>query len=127
VGDEEFELERVGRPRQPRLWIGAWVIGLAVIVGLAIAGRGSPVEEVAAVPAAVPGSLPAPSPAPKASVPAIAIASPTLPADLPRIIRPRAVAATPRPVPLLGDDGLVGGTVYSSPGPTDWSRVIPGP
>jgi hypothetical protein len=122
VGDEEFELERVGRPRQPRLWIGAWVIGLAVIAGLAIAGRGSPVEEVAAVPAAVPGSLPAPSPAPKASVPVVAIASPTLPDDLPRIIRPRTVATTPRPIPTLGDDGLVGGTVYSSPGPSGAAR-----
>jgi hypothetical protein len=127
VGDEAHVLERVGRPNRPALWIGAWVVGLVVIVGLAIVGRDAPVEEIAAVPAAVPAPLPAASPPPAASVPAVAIASPTLPEDLPRIIRPRTVAATPRPVPTLGDDGLVGGTVYSSPGPTDWSRVVPGP
>ena len=92
-------------------------------------GSTAPVEGIAVVPAALPAPLPAPAASlpPAASVPAVALASPTLPDDLPRIIRPRTVAATPRPIPTLGDDGLVGGTVYSSPGPTDWSRVVPGP
>jgi hypothetical protein len=129
VGDEEHMLERVGRPHRPALWIGAWVVGLVAIVGLAIVGRDAPVEGIAVASAALPAPLPAPvaSPPPAASSPAAAIASPTLPADLPRIIRPRTLASTPRPIPTLGDDGLVGGTVYSSPGPTDWSRVVPGP
>jgi hypothetical protein len=127
VGDEEQTLERVGRPRRPAFWIGAWVVGLVAIVGLAVVGRDAPVEETAAVLAAAPAASPAASPPPAALAPAVAIASPTLPEDLPRIIRPRTAPATPRPVPTLGDDGLVGGTVYSSPGPNDWSRVVPSP
>ena len=123
MGDEAHTLERVGRPHRPALWVGAWVVGLAAIAGLAVAGRDAPVEDLAAVPPA----LPAASTAPAASVPGVAVASPPLPDDLPRVIRPRTAPPTPRPIPTLGDDGLVGGTVYSSPGPAGRPRVVPGP
>ena len=119
MGGEAQTLERVGRSRRPALWIGAWVVGLVAIVALAVVGRDAPVEVPPAMPGRVPAALSATSPAPAASVPAVAVASPSLPEDLPRVIRPRTVPATPRPVPTLGDDGLVGGTVYSSPAPID--------
>jgi hypothetical protein len=125
VGDDEHVLERVGRPRRPALWIGAWVVLLAAIVGLAVVGRAGPAEDLANVPAA----LSAASPAPAASVPPVTTATQGLPDDLPRILRPRTALApaTPRPVPTLGDDGLVGGTIYSSPAPSDPSSGVPGP
>ena len=93
MGEDEHVLEPVGRPRRPALWIGAWVVGLVVVVVVAVAGRGVPAGD----PAAVLAALPAISAAP------IALAT-----------------AVPRPIPTLGDDGLVGGTVYSSPVPVDW-------
>jgi hypothetical protein len=126
VGDDGHELERVGRPRRPALWIGAWVVGLVAVVGLAVVGRGTPVGDLAAGPVVQPAA----SPAPAAPVPPpAASATPRLPDDLPRIIRPRpaAVPGTPRPVPTLGDDGLVGGTAYSSAAPAGVPRVVPGP
>ncbi len=115
MGDETQTLERVGRPDRPARWIGAWIVGLAAVIAIATIGRG-PVEDLAAVPAA--------TPAPMASSAPIPGMSPRLPDYIPRIIRPRtAVAlATPRPVPTLGDDGLVGGTAYSSPVPVGWEE-----
>jgi hypothetical protein len=108
MGDDEAALQPVGRSHRPGLWIGAWVIGLAAVVAVAVAGRGGAVEDVAAVPAATP----------MASVAPLAIASPSIPPYVPRIIRPlSARAPAPRPSPTLGDDGLVGGQVYSSARP----------
>jgi hypothetical protein len=126
VGDDEHVLERVGRPRRPALWIGAWVVGLVAIVGLAVVGRDRAGDDLANVPAAPPVASPAPEPTAAAVV---IVASPDLPEDLPRVLQPRAprVAATPRPVPTLGDDGLVGGTVYSSPAPAGSSGEAAGP
>ncbi len=117
MGDDEHVLERVGRPRRPALWIGAWVVGLVVVVGLAVVGRDGPADDLANVPAA----LSAATPAPAASVPPVTTATQGIPDDLPRILRPRTASApdTPRPAPTLGDDGLVGGTTYSSPAPAD--------
>ena len=120
MGDDEHVLERVGRPRRPALWIGAWVVGLVAIVGLAVVGRDRPAEDLANVPAV----LPAASNAPAASVPAVGLAGPSFPDDLPRVIRPRTATSTPRPIPTLGDDGLVGGTVYSSPAPAGPGRFV---
>ena len=114
MGDDERVLERVGRSRRPALWIGAWVVGLVAIVGLALAGRDGPAEGLAIVPTA--GATPS------ASVTPVIVATPGLPDDYPRVLRPRTFLATPRPVPTLGDDGLVGGTAYSSPAPAGAGR-----
>ncbi len=125
MGDDEHVLERVGRSRRPALWLGAWVVGLGAIVSLAIVGRDRAADDLADVPAALSAASPAPAP----SVPPLTIATPGLPDDYPRILRPRTVVApaTPRPVPTLGDDGLVGGTAYSSAAPADPSLEGPGP
>jgi hypothetical protein len=114
VGGEEHGLERVGRPRRPAVWLGAWLVGLVFVVAMALAGRAGPTDGLAVVPEA--SAAPSPTPAP------LATASPSLPVALPRIIRPLVarVPLSPRPSPTLGDDGLVGGTVYSSAAPADW-------
>ena len=110
MGDDERTLERVGRSHRSGLWLGAWVVGLAAVVAVAVAGRGAPVESQAARPAVLPA----------ASVAPIAVASPSIPDGVPSVIRPLvARAAAPRPSPTLGDDGLVGGTSYSSAAPAD--------
>ena len=122
MGDDEAALERVGRSRRPGLWVGAWLVGLATVVVVAVAGRGASSEGVsgpappspppiAAAPVAT--STPAPTAAP------VPTSRPALPDGLPRILRPFGgrPSSSPRPLPTLGDDGLVGGQVYSSARP----------
>jgi hypothetical protein len=115
MGDDGRTLEPVGRSGLPALWIGGWVVGLAVVVALAVAGRGAPVDDLAAVPPV----RPAASEAPVTPAAPAALASPGIPDAVPRVIRPRAARAPARPSPTLGDDGLVGGTSYSSAAPAD--------
>ena len=113
MGDEDHGLERVGRARRPAVWVGAWVVALVAVVALALAGRAVSTDGLAAVPEA--------SPAPTSSPAPVAVASPNVAGALPRIIRPpiARVPSSPRPLPTLGDDGLVGGTAYSSATPVD--------
>lgn len=111
MGDDDGALERVGRARPPGLWIGGWVACLVVVVALAVAGRPGSARDTAVV---------LPVATASASPPPVAVASPSIPDSVPRIIRPPlARAPTPRPSPTLGDDGLVGGTSYSSASPSD--------
>jgi hypothetical protein len=120
MGDDERALEAVGPSRRrPALWIGGWALGLVAIVGMAVVGRGTTPTGVQAPPpvaAATAGvAPPVPSPAP------LAAASAGIPAEVPRIVRPPGarLPASPRPLPTLGDDGLVGGTAYSSAPPAE--------
>ena len=115
MGDDEHTLERVGRAHTPAMWIGGWVLGLVAVVGLAVAGRGAPADGVVGTPGS---SLPPFAAAPIPATPA-ATSTPTLPDGLPRVLRPFGVrpSSSPRPQPTLGDDGLVGGQVYSSARP----------
>ena len=55
MGDEEGGLEPVGRRTRPAYWIGAWVIGLLAVAGLALAGRAATEPSQATV-AAVDGT-----------------------------------------------------------------------
>ena len=109
MGDEH-PLERVGRTNPPAVWIGGWVAALVVVVAVAVAGQGPATDDARAVDSATPSASTAP----------VAVASPNIPGTVPRVIRPFAARApAPRPRPTLGDDGLVGGTVYSSAPPAD--------
>ncbi len=120
MDEGERGLEQVGRARRPGLWIGAWAAALAAVVALAVAGRAGSTAGPAAVPEAF--RAPVSAVAPESSPLPLAVASPTFPDGLPRIIRPLVarVPSPPRPHLTLGDDGLVGGTAYSSPAPIDW-------
>ena len=120
MDDAEHGLERVGRERRPGLWIGAWAAALAAVVALAVGGRAGSTDGLVAVPEASPA--PVSTAAHVSSPAAVAVASPNVAGALPRIIRPPVarVPSSPRPYPTLGDDGLVGGTAYSSPVPVDW-------
>jgi hypothetical protein len=100
-GDDGQELERVGRRTTPALWIGGWLAGLAVIVGLAIAGS--------------PPVVPTDEPGPAVALASVATVSPspaTPSAHAPLVIRHPLPSRPP-----LGEDGLIGGIVFG----TSWA------
>ena len=68
MGDDERALERVGRSHRSGLWIGAWVLGLAAVVAMAVAGRQASAHD----PTLIPEAVVSPSEAP------VAVASPAV-------------------------------------------------
>jgi hypothetical protein len=94
-------LEPIGRGGPSLVWVGGLAVVLVAVVGMAIGGRLEPGPSALAT-----GTGQA----------AVASAAATAPARSP-LRSPAPIWYRPSPWPM-GEDGLAGGTVYSSPSPS---------
>ncbi len=140
MADDAPILEPIGRHRPPAMWVGGLVAVLVAVVAIAIGGRLEPGPSAsgtergeAAVSSVAVSSAPASSaaavaPGPVDSAAAVAPApagslATTAPATSP-LHSPAPIWYRPSPWPM-GEDGLAGGTVYSSPSPSPSSSTAP--
>ncbi len=102
--DDGPDLEPVARRGPPVVWLGGLVVVLVVVAAIAVGGRPGlepPVSREVAV----------------ASAPAAANSLPTIAPAASGPSSPAPIWYRPSPWPM-GEDGLAGGTVFSSPRPS---------
>jgi hypothetical protein len=139
MADDAPILEPIGRRGPPLIWVGGLAAVLVAVVAIAIGGRLEPrpsasgtqrgeagVHSVAVSSGPVSSAAPlAPGPVDSAAAAPAASLATTAPATSP-LHSPAPIWYRPSPWPM-GEDGLAGGTVYSSPSPSPESSSAPDP
>ena len=114
MNDDGPILEPVARRGPPVVWVGGLAVVLVAVIAIAIGGRGAPGPSASA-------SGNGEAAVASAEVPTAAAAAATSHAitsgTRPPLRSPAPIWYRPSPWPM-GEDGLAGGTAYSSPSPS---------